>query len=325
LIVVGLTLAANSEVIHANQNDAWAGATTTEQYSKVSKIIPVGGLVVVLMVAGGAMVGSLFSADAWANVTFTAGEVRNPRRNLPLSLILGAGGVILLYVLANFAYLSSLPIPGGSYAKEAGGDAESWEQPSRPLSSQPNEACSDELVGDAALVRAIAHARDDGVGRAVFELVSPRYGARFMAVAIMISLFGCANGLVLMGARLYYAMARDRLFFEPVGRLNERGVPAIGLLLQGAWACLLVFSGNYNELLDYVIFAALLFYALTAAGLFVLRRTQPNAERPYRALGYPVLPGLYVLLCSLIMLDLLVVKPEYTWPGLIIVCTGIPV
>jgi APA family basic amino acid/polyamine antiporter len=130
---------------------------------------------------------------------------------------------------------------------------------------------------------------------------------------------------VLMGARLYYAMARDGLFFQPVGQLNARGVPAIGLLLQGAWASLLVFSGNYNELLNFVIFAALLFYALTAAGLFVLRRTRPNAERPYRALGYPVLPALYVLLCALIMLDLLVVKPEYTWPGLIIVLTGVPV
>jgi APA family basic amino acid/polyamine antiporter len=128
-----------------------------------------------------------------------------------------------------------------------------------------------------------------------------------------------------MGARLYYAMARDGLFFQPVGMLNSRGVPAVGLLLQGAWASLLVFSGNYNELLDYVIFAALLFYVLTVTGLFVLRRIQPDAERPYRALGYPILPALYVLAAGAIMLDLLVVKPEYTWPGLIIVCTGIPV
>jgi APA family basic amino acid/polyamine antiporter len=146
-----------------------------------------------------------------------------------------------------------------------------------------------------------------------------------MAAAIMVSLFGCANGLVLSGARLYYAMARDNLFFRPVGLLNRRGVPAVGLLLQGAWASLLVFSGSYSQLLDYVIFAALLFYVLTVAGLFVLRYKRPDAERPYRALGYPVLPAVYVVLCGVIMLDLLVVKPTYTWPGLIIVCSGIPV
>ncbi|HMF11020.1 MAG TPA: amino acid permease, partial [Gemmataceae bacterium] len=249
LIVVGLTVAANPDIVRQNLENLWAGTTETAKFRQISQIVPVGGLVVVLMVAGGAMVGSLFSADAWANVTFTAGEVRNPRRNLPLSLILGAGGVILLYVLANFAYLSSLPIQGGSNAKEAVGYAESLEHAARQLAAQGNELGSDELVRDATLVRGIAHARDDRVGTAVFELVSPRYGARFMAVAIMISLFGCANGLVLMGARLYYAMARDRLFFEQVGRLNARGVPAVGLLLQGAWACLLVFSGDYNQLL----------------------------------------------------------------------------
>jgi APA family basic amino acid/polyamine antiporter len=319
LIVVGLTIAANPDVAKMNTEDLWSGATHTAKYDQIAKIVPVGGLAVVLMVAGGAMVGSLFSADAWANVTFTAGEVQNPRRNLPLSLILGAGGVILLYLLANFAYLAALPLRGEI------NEATMKEVLARDAAEHGNVEVEDRLMREATLRRGIAHARDERVGTAVFELVSPRYGARFMAAAIMISLFGCANGLVLMGARLYYAMARDGLFFQPVGRLNERGVPAVGLLLQGAWACLLVFSGDYNQLLEYVIFAALLFYALTAAGLFVLRRTQPNAERPYRALGYPILPGLYVLLCTAIMLDLLVVRPEYTWPGLIIVCTGIPV
>jgi APA family basic amino acid/polyamine antiporter len=326
LIFVGLTIAATPDVAKMNTQDLWSGATETAAFDNVAKIVPAGGLIVVMMVAGGAMVGSLFSADAWANVTFTAGEVQNPRRNLPLSLILGVGGVIVLYVLANFAYLASLPLQSGRDEKQIVAYAESLEHTARQLAAQGDEAEADELVRDATLQRGIAHARDERVGTAVFELVSPRYGARFMAAAIMISLFGCANGLVLMGARLYYAMARDGLFFAPVGRLNERGVPAIGLLVQGAWACLLVFSGEYNQLLVYVIFAALLFYALTAAGLFVLRRKQPNAERPYRALGYPVLPALYVLLCSAIMLDLLVVRPEYSWPGLIIiVATGIPV
>jgi APA family basic amino acid/polyamine antiporter len=141
----------------------------------------------------------------------------------------------------------------------------------------------------------------------------------------MISAFGCINGMILMGARLYYAMAVDNLFFKQVGTLNVRGVPAVGLVTQGIWSILLVFSGSYNELLAFVIFAVLVFYVLTVAGLFILRRTQPNAERPYKAWGYPVLPALYVFLCAVIMLDLLVVKPKYTWPGLIIVLSGIPV
>jgi APA family basic amino acid/polyamine antiporter len=319
LIVVGLALVADPQVIQANTSDLWSGATETAKYAKISKIVPQGGWLVVLMVAGGAMVGSLFSADAWANVTFTAGEVRQPRRNLPLSLILGAGGVIVLYLLANVAYLAALPIQGNPY------QALETEQKAALAAEQGNAASAEERTREATLQHGIAHARDDRVGTAIMELLSPRYGARFMAAAIMISLFGCANGLVLMGARLYYAMARDGLFFQPVGRLNSRGVPAVGLLLQGAWASLLVFSGNYNELLDYVIFAALLFYVLTVTGLFVLRRKQPDAERPYRALGYPILPALYVIVAGAIMLDLLVVKPEYTWPGLIIVCTGIPV
>ncbi len=171
----------------------------------------------------------------------------------------------------------------------------------------------------------ISHARDDRVGTAVLELAWPHLGVRFMAIAIMLSTFGCLNGLLLMGARLYYAMSYDGLFFRGVGQLNTRGVPAIGLLLQGLWASVLVFSGTYNELLDYVIFAALLFYALTVGGLFILRLKRPDAERPYKAFGYPLLPGLYVLLCILIMLDLLIVRPKYTWPGLILVLTGIPV
>ncbi|HLQ43382.1 MAG TPA: amino acid permease, partial [Planctomycetaceae bacterium] len=146
-----------------------------------------------------------------------------------------------------------------------------------------------------------------------------------MAIAIMISTFGCVNGIILMGARLYYAMARDGLFFKSVGELSVRGVPTAGLVLQGIWSVLLVFSGTYNELLDYVIFAALLFYVLTVVGLFVLRRTQPDAERPYKVWGYPWLPAIYVLLCAAVMLDLLIVKPIFTWPGLLIVLSGIPV
>jgi APA family basic amino acid/polyamine antiporter len=240
------------------------------------------------------MVGALFAADAWNNVTFIAGEVKQPQRNLPLSLLLGTGLVITLYLLANLAYLASLPVQGDPHAQTPFG-------------------------------RGISHAAGERVGTAVMELVSPAFGAKLMALAIMISTFGCQNGLILAGGRLYYAMARDNLFFSGAGRLNRRGVPATALLFQGVWASLLVFSGTYGELLDYVIFAALLFYALTVGGLFILRWTRPAVERPYRAVGYPVLPGLYLLLCLAIMFDLLLVKPVFTWPGLILVLAGIPV
>jgi APA family basic amino acid/polyamine antiporter len=173
--------------------------------------------------------------------------------------------------------------------------------------------------------RGIAGARDDRVAAAVMQLASPGLGVGFMALAVMISTFGCVNGMILMGARLYYAMARDGLFFSAAGELSSRGVPANGLAVQSAWSILLVFTGTYSELLDFVIFAALFFYVLTVAGLFVLRSTQPDLPRPVKAFGYPVIPALYVLFCALIMVDLLIVRPEYTWPGLIIVLAGIPV
>jgi APA family basic amino acid/polyamine antiporter len=323
LIILGLTLARNADAIAQNTSDWWGGASQTGKFQevqdKVSFLLPGGGLAVILMVAGGAMVGSLFSSDAWHNVTFTAGEVRNPRRNLPLSLVLGAGGVTILYLLANVAYLSSLPMRG-DVAK-----AEELERVAKVADSQglPQEAQA--RREEATFARGIDHAKDDRVGTAVMDRVWPGYGARFMAIAIMLSTFGCANGLILMGARLYYAMARDGLFFQSVGQLNRFGVPAAGLIMQGIWASLLVFSGTYGQLLDYVIFAALLFYALTVFGLFILRRTRPTADRPYKAVGYPLLPALYVFLCAIVMLDLLVVKPVYTWPGLLIVVAGVPV
>jgi APA family basic amino acid/polyamine antiporter len=283
-----------------------------------------------LMVMGGAMVGSLFSADAWNNVTFTAGEVRNPRRTLPLSLVLGTGIVITLYLLANLAYLSALPVRGADWLDR---EVQSLDRRQAELKAagqaQAADAVKEEkerlLMEATTLERGIAYAKDDRVGTAVMELVSPRFGAPLMAVAIMLSTFGCTNGLILSGARLYYAMAQDGLFFQRVGQLNRQGVPAAGLILQAVWASLLTFSGTYGQLLDYVIFAALLFYVLTVVGLFVLRRKQPDAPRPYRAFGYPLIPAVYVVLCAVIMLDLLKVKPEYTWPGLIIVLTGIPV
>jgi APA family basic amino acid/polyamine antiporter len=202
--------------------------------------------------------------------------------------------VVVLYLLANLSYLAALPLQG---TKDA----------------------------ETAFLRGIDHAEKDRVATAVLEQASPGLGVTLMAAAIMVSTFGCNNGLILMGPRLFHAMAQDGLFFRSVGRLNRAGVPAAGLVLQALWAILLIFSGSYNQLLDYIIFAALLFYILTVFGVFVLRRRLPDIERPYRAFGYPVLPALYIVLCSVIALSLLVVKPLYTWPGFLIVLTGVPV
>jgi APA family basic amino acid/polyamine antiporter len=329
LVVLGLAVAANPQVVEANFRDLWGGINQTVAFDRVDRLVPYAALAA-WMIVGGAMVGSLFSADAWNNVTFTAGEVRHPRRNLPLSLALGTGLVILLYFLANVAYVRALPIQGEGERIERVREMElmasrlsreGHEEDSRILLKEKDEL----LAGASTTERGIAYAKDGRVGTALMELVWPRFGVQAMALAIMISTFGCTNGLILSGARLYYAMARDGLFFRSVGRLNRHGVPAAGLILQAIWASLLTFSGTYGQLLDYVIFAALLFYVLTVTGLFILRVRRPDAERPYRAVGYPVVPALYALLCAVIMLDLLVVKPLYTWPGLLIVLTGIPV
>jgi APA family basic amino acid/polyamine antiporter len=327
LIVLGLAMAAKPDVIAANFQDIWTGITQRGAFERVYKDIGWTSLAA-LMVVGGSMVGALFSADAWNNVTFTAGEVKNPRRNLPLSLALGTGMVIGLYILANVAYVFALPVRGNPALDERVRALEQHMADVDPRSEafQAAKKEKDSLLANATTDdRGIAYAKDERVGTALMEIVSPAFGVKVMAIAIMISTFGCTNGLILSGARLYYAMARDRLFFRSVGRLNRNGVPAAGLILQCAWASLLTFSGKYGDLLDYVIFAALLFYVLTVIGLFVLRRKRPHAERPYRAFGYPVIPGLYVLLCAAIMVDLLVVKPVYTWPGLLIVVTGVPV
>lgn len=284
VIAIAWFFTRNSGVWEQNWNNPWGGIHGTRTFTETEKLAPtIAPFVIALMVFGASLVGPLFSSDAWNNVTFTAGEVRNPQRCLPLSLILGTGSVIVLYLLTNAGYLAGLSL------------------------SQ------------------IANAENDRVATALIELWKPGFGVQLMAVAIMISTFGCNNGLILMGARLTYAMARDGVFFGSVGRLNRHGVPAAGLWLQAIWASVLTFSGTYNDLLDYVIFAALLFYALTAGGLFVLRSRRPDAERPYRALGYPILPALYIVLCLAVMLNLLIVKPKLTWPGLLLVVLGIPV
>ena len=291
LVLVGIFVGRNPEAIAANFGDFWRNASLGAQHA-----VSVGGAMVgTLAILAVAQTGSLFSADAWNNVTFTAAEVKNARRNLPLALALGTGVVIALYLAANFVYLTVLPLNG-----------------------DPN--------GTTVFTRGIQHATADRVGTAVMEQMFGATGAALMAVAIMLSTFGCANGLILSGARVYYAMAKDKLFFQPVARVHPRyRTPAIALAVQAVWTCLLCLSGSYGQLLDYIVFAVLIFYVLTIVSLFVLRRTRPDAERPYRAIGYPVLPALYIIVALYIDVVLLLYKPQYTWPGLIIVLLGIPV
>ena len=298
VVLVGL-VAKNAAAIAANFGAGWhafwagAGLGTAHavEVGAGGPTVLVGALTVVAVV----QVGSLFSSDAWNNVTFTAGEIRNPRRNLPLSLAIGTGVVLLLYIACNFVYLSVLPLAGN--------------------------AAAGTVVG-----RGISYAAQDRVATAVMEVAFGALGAKLMAGAILVSTFGCVNGMLLAGARVYYAMSQDGLFFQAVGRLSSKsGTPVNSLWVQWAWTCLLCLSGSYGQLLDYVIFAVLIFYILTIVGLFVLRRTRPEAVRPYRAFGYPVLPALYVVLATWISVVLLRYKPQYTWPGLILVLLGVPV
>jgi len=291
LVLLGIFLGRNAQALMANfHGNFWHNAGLGAMHD-----IGGGALVGTLTVLAVAQVGSLFSADAWNNVTFTAGEVKNPSRNLPLSLALGTGVVIALYIACNFIYLNVLPLDG-----------------------IPN--------GATILERGIKYATEDRVATAVMTQMIGAAGGLLMAVAIMLSSFGCANGLILAGARVYYAMAKDGLFFRNVARLHPTyKTPAISLMVQMVWTCILCVSGSYGQLLDYIIFAVLVFYILTIIGLFVLRRTHADTERPYRAIGYPILPAIYIVMALFIDVVLLRYKPQYTWPGLIIVLLGIPV
>ena len=298
VVLVGV-FAKNADAVAANFGAGWKNFWAGAGWHTAHAVqVGVGGptaFVGVLTILAVVQVGSLFSSDAWNNVTFTAGEIRNPRRNLPLSLAIGTGVVLLLYVLCNFVYLSVLPMVGDPAATTIAG-------------------------------RGIQFAAEDRVATAVMESAFAGMGAKLMAAAILVSTFGCVNGMLLAGARVYYAMSRDGLFFKSVGKLSERSkTPVNSLWVQCVWTCLLCLSGSYGQLLDYVIFAVLVFYILTIMGLFVLRRTRPDAARPYKAFGYPVLPGLYIVMAAWICVVLLRYKPQYTWPGLIIVLLGVPV
>jgi APA family basic amino acid/polyamine antiporter len=283
LVLLGLTIGRNADAIAANFGSGqFVGSIPMDS--------------VFVLAFGAALVGSLFSSDAWNNVTFAAAEVQNPQRNLPLSLLLGTGLVSVLYVLANVAYLNTLPLVGSP-------------------------------EGATVMARGIQHATQDRVGTAAAEVLFGSSGTILMACAILLSTFGCANGLILAGARVYYAMARDGLFFRRVGTLNAHAVPAAGLVVQSIWVSVLCLTGTYGQLLNYVIFAALVFYVLTTIGLFVLRAKRPDADRPYRAVGYPALPALYMMLAAAVSVILLIAPKTRTeaLSGLVLVLIGIPV
>lgn len=255
--------------------------------------VPLVGVALVVAI-GISMVGSLFSSDAWYNITFASGEVINPKRNIPLSLFLGTLIVAVLYFLVNVVYIKILPVTGS-----------------------PN--------GLTELEQGIQYASEDRVAAAAMNQILGRSGEIITALIIIISTFGCNNGIILSGARVYYAMACDGIFFRNVTRLNAKGVPAVGLWVQAIWSTILCLSGTYSQLLDYVIFTALIFNILTILSVFVLRAKRPDLERPYKTIGYPVVPIIYIAVCFAIEIILLIYKPTFTWPGLIIVMSGIPV
>ncbi|MBP8823690.1 MAG: amino acid permease [Flavobacteriales bacterium] len=279
LIAAGLWLGGGTGVWSTNFSGGWEATGLRTAADGTEGHVPLSGLLLV-SAFGVALVGSLFSSDAWNNVTFIAGEIDRPQRNIPLGLVLGTALVTVLYLLANFAYLALLPTVD------------------------------------------IQHALADRVGAAAAAVIFGDQGALIMAGLIMVSTFGCNNGIILSGARLYYAMAQDGLFFRRAGELNKAAVPGFALWVQCVWASLLCLSGRYGDLLEYTMFASLLFYIVTIAGLFVLRVREPHAQRPYRAWGYPVLPAIYILAAAAFCINLLWSKPLYTGFGLGIVALG---
>jgi APA family basic amino acid/polyamine antiporter len=278
IILLGFILGYQQEVWNTNWANMWDIHQSFNAADALqSPAIPIVGLF------AAAMVGSVFSSDAWNNITFIAGEVKNPKRNIGLALLLGTGIVTLLYILTNVMYTGVLQLPE------------------------------------------IANAPQDRVAVAAAEKILGVTGTKIIALLIMVSTFGCINGMILAGSRVYYTMAKDKLFFKQVNQLNKNQVPSNALWIQCIWASLLCLSGRYGDLLDYVVFAVLIFYILTILGIFRLRKTQPTIERPYKAFGYPWLPAIYVVLASVMGICLLIWKPNYTLPGLGIVLLGIPV
>jgi len=288
-IAIGFLATKHINSLEINKEVFWQAG----QIGQDNKVMPLIGFTLIAAI-GTALVGSLFSADAWYNVTYISGEVINPKRNVPLSLFIGTLLVSVIYLLTNFVYIKVLP-----------------------LSGSPD--------GADVLSRGIQFATDDRVATSAMSVVFGDYAAIIMAIFIMISTFGCNHGLIMAGPRVYYAMAKDGLFFRKVGEINKNGVPGFAIAVQSFWAVLLCLSGTYSDLLDYVIFAVLIFFTLTILAIFVLRVKRPDIPRPYKAFGYPVIPAFYILTTVTIMVILLIYKPVYTFPGLGIVLLGIPV
>ncbi len=282
LIILGLFIGTNHEAISANFSNMWDAKTVTVENGAVSAIESISGMGIVIAI-GIAMIGSLFSSDAWNNISFSGDEVQNPTKTLVRSLAIGTGLVTLIYILVNMVYLMVLPL------------------------------------------EAIQTSANDRVAVTAAQAIGGTGATLAIAVLIMISTFGCNNGCILSGARVYYAMAKDGSFFGKMSKLNEKGVPSVALWFQCIWASLLCLSGTYGDLLGYVMFAVIFFYILTIIGVFILRKKMPDMPRPYKALGYPVLPALYILLASAFCLILLIYRPENSWPGFILVGLGIPV
>lgn len=294
LIIAGLYVGMKTDLLSSNFDNAWTAVKTVKTDSGwISENISGFALILVL---GTAIIGSLFSSDAWNNVTFIAGEIKDPKKNIPRSLLLGTGIVTVLYFLVNIAYLSLLPLKGDPSAADVAGQGIQF-----------------------------AGGGTDRVGTAAASMIFGDASVYIMAALIMISTFGCNNGIILSGARVYYAMALDKLFFKQAKQLNAHGVPAKALWFQAVWASVLCLSGTYGELLDYTIFASLLFYVVTIAGIFILRKREPDAPRPYKVVAYPLLPVLYIVLALSICCILLYTKTTVAGKGLLIVLLGLPV
>lgn len=293
LIILGLFVFRDADIWQLNLVRFWdTGKYMVDENGELSyTALSTFGLVTAM---GVGLVGSLFSSDAWNNVTFIAGDIDNPKRSIPLSLFFGTLIVIVLYILVNIAYLNLLPFFGDPHATDA-------------------------------LGKGILFADKDRVGTAAVTQMFAGSALIIMAILIMISTFGCNNGLILSGVRVYQAMAKDGLFFAKMKENNKNGIPGYALWIQFIWASILCFSGKYGDLLDYVVFAVMLFYILTILGIFILRRSKPEMERPYKAFGYPILPALYIIVALAFCINLLYMKPENSVPGLFIVLLGVPV
>lgn len=293
LIVLGLYVGLQTDVLSSNFDNMWDASKTVLNEDGTVTVTKLAGIAL-LGAMGATIINSLFSSDAWNNVTFIAGEIKDPKKNIPRSLFLGTLIVTIIYILANVAYLALLPINGTPIAESVANNG-------------------------------IMFASQDRVGAAAANVIMGNIGVFVMAGLIMISTFGCNSGLILSGGRLFYAMSKDGLFFKQASELNKNDVPEKALWLQCIWACILCISGKYGDLLTYSTFASLLFYILTIYGIFILRKKEPDAERPYKAFGYPVIPAVYILVTSLICITLLIYDTKSTGLGLLIVGLGIPV